>query len=85
MSFITKLLRKTEPLTTATGETAPLDARALLADAAERAEAAPAPQADDSADDTRADEPAPADRLQRNLAQQIMSQQNRHPCRRPPS
>jgi serine/threonine protein phosphatase PrpC len=31
MSFIGKFLRKTEPLTTATGETAPLDARALIA------------------------------------------------------
>ena len=30
MSFISKLLRKTEPLTTATGVTAPLDARALM-------------------------------------------------------
>ena len=57
MSFITKLLRKTEPLTTATGETAPLDARALLADAAGRSEIAP--PAVDPADAPRPDEPAP--------------------------
>jgi PPM family protein phosphatase len=58
MSLISKLLRKTEPLTTATGETAPLDARALMAEQAGRSEIAPALQADTPADETRADDPA---------------------------
>jgi PPM family protein phosphatase len=59
MSFISKLLRKTEPLTTATDETAPLDARALLAEPADQPEIAPAPPAADLANETRADDPAP--------------------------
>jgi PPM family protein phosphatase len=58
MSLISKLLRKTEPLTTATGETAPLDARALMAEQAGRSEIAPALQAALPADETRADAPA---------------------------
>ncbi len=49
MSFINKLLRKTEPLTAAAGVTAPLDERA-------RADAF---RADDPAGETRGDDPAP--------------------------
>jgi len=59
MSFISKLLRKTDPLTTATGETTPLDARALMDDPASQPEIAPALQAANPADETRADDPEP--------------------------
>jgi PPM family protein phosphatase len=67
MSFINKLLRRTEPLTAATDETAPLDARALVADPADQDETAPAlPTATDLTDDpstpqdsTRADDSGP--------------------------
>ncbi len=59
MSFITKLLRKTEPLTPAEGVTAPLDGRALTAEPTGRPEAAPARLADDTAEQTHADDPAP--------------------------
>jgi PPM family protein phosphatase len=59
MSFINKLLRKTEPLP-ATDETAPLDARALVADPADQDETALAlPTATDLTDETRADDTAP--------------------------
>jgi len=57
MSFIGKLLRKTEPLTPAIGATAPLDERVLAeAPDAEREIADKVPT--DSADETRADDPA---------------------------
>jgi PPM family protein phosphatase len=59
MSFISKLLRKTEPLTTAAGATAPLDARARVADASGQPEVAPVLPADDPADETRTADPAP--------------------------
>src|SRR5829696_3563993 len=59
MSFINKLLRKTEPLTPTTGATAPLDERALEATPAVWQELADGFQAADPADETRADDPAP--------------------------
>jgi PPM family protein phosphatase len=59
MSFISKLLRKTEPLTSAAGVTAPLDDRALAAEPAGWQELADAFQATDPADETRVDDPAP--------------------------
>ncbi len=59
MSFISKLLRKTEPLTTA-GVTAPLDEHTLAATPAEWQEIADAFQAGDPAAETRAADPAPA-------------------------
>jgi PPM family protein phosphatase len=59
MSFINKLLRKTEPLRPATGATAPLDGRALEATPAVWQELADGFQAADPADETRADDPAP--------------------------
>jgi len=59
MSFINKLLRKTEPLTPATGETAPLDERALEATPAVWQEVADGFQAATPAEQARADDPAP--------------------------
>jgi serine/threonine protein phosphatase PrpC len=59
MSFISKLLRKTEPLTSAAGVTAPLDDRALAAEPAGWQELAGAFPAADPADETRVDDPAP--------------------------
>jgi serine/threonine protein phosphatase PrpC len=60
MSFIGKLLRKTEPLTPAKGVTAPLDERALADDPAVWQEIADGFPAADPADETRADDPTPA-------------------------
>jgi serine/threonine protein phosphatase PrpC len=59
MSFIGKLLRKTEPLTTVAGVTAPLDASALATEPAGRPEIADVCQAADPGDETRDDDPAP--------------------------
>jgi serine/threonine protein phosphatase PrpC len=55
MSFIGKLLRKTEPLTAA-GVTAPLDDRVLAVEPSDQPEGADAHQA---ADETRTEDPAP--------------------------
>jgi serine/threonine protein phosphatase PrpC len=75
MSFIGKLLRKTEPLTSATGATAPLDERALAeapdgeqeiadglaaADPADEAQSLPPPTAEDADDTAWWEEPPPA-------------------------
>src|SRR5689334_14089706 len=57
MSFIGKLLRKTEPLTPGPGATAPLDER-VLADARDaEPEVSDEVPATDLADETRADDP----------------------------
>ncbi|MEP7188053.1 MAG: hypothetical protein ABI901_02535, partial [Roseiflexaceae bacterium] len=66
MSFIGKLLRKTEPLTPPIGATAPLDERVLAEAPDVGQEIADGVPAADSADETRADDPesAPDDQAQ---------------------
>jgi PPM family protein phosphatase len=59
MSFIGKLLRKTEPLTPAEGVTAPLDERVLESEPAVSQESADESPAAGPADETRVDDPAP--------------------------
>lgn len=60
MSFIGKLLRKTEPLTPPIGATAPLDERVLAEAPDVGQEIADGVPAADSADETRADDPESA-------------------------
>src|SRR3990170_1506259 len=59
MSFIGKLLRKTEPLTPAEGVTAPLDESALKGEPAVAQEFVDESSAADPADETRVDDPVP--------------------------